>query len=251
MKTKNLIIYILICLIVIAGIAVWNAKGFNTELQFSSRKQIVLSNYTGIEISDIKSIVSEILGNTEYIIQPVETFGNSVSIVARDITEEQKTKIIEKFNEKYKTELKSDNIKVLIVAHPYNLYDEYIGKPIIKLLENENVSIIYSNLFNSEKTRKLSKKLSKNLYFKYNKENIGAIEVCKDKIDGIIFLTTFPCGPDSIANELVIRKIKLPYLNLIIDDMDGLTGFETRIESFIDIIKERSNYAKNSLSNNG
>lgn len=147
--------------------------------------------------------------------------------------------------------LKSDNIKVLIVAHPYNLYDEYIGKPIIKLLENENVSIIYSNLFNSEKTRKLSKKLSKNLYFKYNKENIGAIEVCKDKIDGIIFLTTFPCGLDSIANELVIRKIKLPYLNLIIDDMDGLTGFETRIESFIDIIKERSIYAKNSLSNNG
>ena len=112
MKTKNLIIYILICLIVIAGIAVWNAKGFNTELQFSSRKQIVLSNYTGIEISDIKSIVSEILGNTEYIIQPVETFGNSVSIVARDITEEQKTKIIEKFNEKYKTELKSDNIEI-------------------------------------------------------------------------------------------------------------------------------------------
>ena len=36
-----------------------------------------------------------------------------------------------------------------------------------------------------------------------------------------------------------MRKIKLPYLNLIVDDLDSLTGFETRIESFIDIIKER------------
>lgn len=135
--------------------------------------------------------------------------------------------------------LSSSKLKILVVGHPYNVYDEYIGKPILKYLND--VELIYSDLFNSQITNKESKKLSKNLYFKYNKENIGAIELVKDKIDGILFLTAFPCGPDSLVNELVIRKLNIPYLNIIIDDIDGSAGIETRIESFIDMIKERSN----------
>ena len=136
--------------------------------------------------------------------------------------------------------LSSSNLKILVLSHPYNTYDEYIGRPIIKVLEDNDITVIYSDLFNSSKTNKLSKKLSKNLYFKFNKENIGSIELAKDKIDGIIFLSTFPCGPDSLVNELVLRKIKVPSINIIIDDMDSLAGIETRIESFIDIIKERN-----------
>ena len=136
--------------------------------------------------------------------------------------------------------LSSSNLKILVVSHPYNTYDEYIGRPIIKVLEDNDITVIYSDLFNTNKTNKLSKKLSKNLYFKFNKESIGSIELVKDKIDGIIFLSTFPCGPDSLVNELVLRKIKIPSINIIIDDMDSLTGIETRIESFIDIIKERN-----------
>ncbi|MBP3765929.1 MAG: hypothetical protein J6G98_01950 [Bacilli bacterium] len=136
--------------------------------------------------------------------------------------------------------LNSSNLKILVVSHPYNTYDEYIGRPIIKVLEDNDITVIYSDLFNSNKTNKLSRKLSKNLYFKFNKESIGSIELVKDKIDGIIFLSTFPCGPDSLVNELVLRKIKVPSINIIIDEMDSLAGIETRIESFIDIIKERN-----------
>lgn len=84
-------------------------------------------------------------------------------------------------------ELKKDNLKVLIIGHPYNMYDEYIGKPILDIFKKQDVSLIYSNLFNSEKSNKLSKLLSKNLYFKYNKENIGTIEMAKNKVDGVVF----------------------------------------------------------------
>ncbi len=138
------------------------------------------------------------------------------------------------------SKLSSDKLKVLIVAHPYNIYDDFIGRPIVKMLEYNNVAIIYSDLFNNIRTNKLSKKISKNLYFKYSKENIGSIELVKNKVDGVIFLSTFPCGPDSLVNELVIRKIKIPCINIVIDDMDSMTGIETRIESFIDILKERN-----------
>lgn len=135
--------------------------------------------------------------------------------------------------------LNSEKTKVLILGHPYNIYDNLIGKDIIKYLENNNVEIIYSDLFHNDITNNLSKKLSYSLYFKFNKENIGSIPLIEDKVNGIIFLSTFPCGPDSLVNELVFRKIKIPYLNLIIDDIDGLVGIETRLESFIDIIEGR------------
>ena len=59
----------------------------------------------------------------------------------------------------------------------------------------------------------------------------------KNKIDVIIFLTTFPCGLDSLVNELAMRKESFPYLNLIMDDSDAFAGMDTRIESFLDILE--------------
>lgn len=112
MKTKNIIIYIIICLIIIAGIAVWDSKGFNSELQYSSRYQIEISNNTGIEKSDIEQIASEVLGDKRYFVQEVETFGNYVTIVSEEITEEQKNEIVQKFNDKYQTEVNSDDIAI-------------------------------------------------------------------------------------------------------------------------------------------
>lgn len=160
-------------------------------------------------------------------------------------TKEEIKKIEHKLIKNNLKKLSSSKTKILIVGHPYNTRDEYIGNPIIKILNDMEVDVIYSDLFNKEIANAESKKISKTLYWKHNKEIIGCIPRLIKKIDGIIFFSTFPCGPDSLVNELAIRKIKIPTLNLIIDDIDSLTGFETRLESFIDVVKERSkNLAK-------
>lgn len=134
--------------------------------------------------------------------------------------------------------LNTNNKKILLVSHSYNMYDNYISGEIIKYLEKSNCEIIYCDSFKSKVTSELSKFISRDLYFKYSKENIGAIVLSNEKIDGIIFLSTFPCGLDSLVNELAMRKIGKPYLNLVIDDLDSNTGIETRLESFIDIIEQ-------------
>ncbi len=134
--------------------------------------------------------------------------------------------------------LKSSKLKILIVSHPYITYDEILGKDISNYLEKHNITVIYSDKFNSKITNKLALKYSKDLYFKYNKDNIGALKYCENKVNGVIFLSAFPCGPDSLVNELVMRKIKLPYLNLVLDDNSSFTGLETRLESFIDMLGE-------------
>lgn len=137
-----------------------------------------------------------------------------------------------------KNKLYKKGLKIFLVSHPYNIHDKFVGDTIIKFLENNNINIIYSNYFDNQ-VKNLSDKYCPNLYWYYNKENIGALVSVQEKIDGIIFLSSFPCGPDSLVNELVIRKINKPCLNIIIDDLNSLTGIETRLESFIDILEQK------------
>lgn len=134
----------------------------------------------------------------------------------------------------------STNPKILIVSHPYNTYDNYIGIPIINKLKSLGIDIIYSDKLDSKTAKIYANNLSPTLYWTYSKEIIGAIGYYQYSVDGILFLSSFPCGPDSLVNELMIRKItNLPTLNILVDELTSSTGLETRLESFVDIIKER------------
>lgn len=138
--------------------------------------------------------------------------------------------------------LNSDKLKILIVSHPYNIYDEFIGKPIIKKLESMNIELIYADRLNPKISRMYASTLSPTLYWTYSKELIGSVPYYQYSVDGVIFLTAFPCGPDSLVNELLLRKIKdIPMTNILIDELTASAGLETRLESFVDIITDRRN----------
>lgn len=133
----------------------------------------------------------------------------------------------------------SNKIKILLAGHPYNLHDEFIGKQIQNILEENNVEIIYSDKYDDKYLEKEVKKISPKNYWTYNKEIIAAISHYQELVDGVILITSFPCGPDSLSNEMIIRNVKIPITNLIIDEANSDTGVLTRIESFIDILEER------------
>lgn len=131
---------------------------------------------------------------------------------------------------------------ILIVSHPYIEHDKYIGYPVIKYLKDNKYNIIYSDINKGiVKESNEYRKLSKMLYWKYNKNLLNGVLEYADKVKGIIFISTFPCGPDAMVNDLVIRKMKnKPILNLVIDEQDASAGLYTRLESFIDILEQKS-----------
>ncbi|MFA5012949.1 MAG: acyl-CoA dehydratase activase-related protein [Candidatus Paceibacterota bacterium] len=141
--------------------------------------------------------------------------------------------------------IKENNNKrpcVLLVSHPYTTYDALLGKPIINFLASQGIDIIFADIAPKEEAMELSKKISRDLYWTYNKELIGAIEYYKDKIDGIIFLMVFPCGPDALVVNLCQHKIKnLPITVITLDELEGDAGLKTRLESFADILKIKKN----------
>jgi len=133
--------------------------------------------------------------------------------------------------------LDSDKIKILLVSHPYNTYDKFIGEPIINYLNKNNITIIHAHL-NNCKTDKY-KEYSKTLYWTYSKNLVNGLAMYEGYVDGIIFLTTFPCGPDSLVNELCLTKVDKPAIQLVIDELNSGIGLETRLESFIDILERK------------
>ncbi len=133
---------------------------------------------------------------------------------------------------------KQEGIKVLLAAHSYILEDEYIGKPIREYLKDMGVTAIRADLVDRKEALKQSQKVSPTLKWELNRELVGSIQMHKDKIDGIILISAFPCGPDSMVNEMITRKYNnLPILNIVVDNQDGTAGLETRLESFTDILK--------------
>lgn len=145
--------------------------------------------------------------------------------------------------------LKTNNIKILLAGHPYNLYDDLIGKTIIKYLNENNISIIYSDGIDHTIIDSECEKLSTDIHWTHSKEVMASINYYHDKVDGIIIISSFPCGPDSLSIELVNHKIKdIPLITLIFEDLNSETGIITRLESFIDIlrnIKEQQNVQNN------
>ena len=139
---------------------------------------------------------------------------------------------------KAKEALKSNKTKILLLGHPYILKDNLIGKNIINYLEKNNISLIYSYQMPKDLIEFNCNKISQKIHFTMNKKEIAAFNYFKDKVDGTIILTAFPCGPDSLANEMIIRKKKQnPILLLTFEDLTNNTAVITRLESFLDMLK--------------
>ena len=136
--------------------------------------------------------------------------------------------------------LETNSIKILLAGHPYNLYDELIGKTITNFLSKNNVSILYSNKIDSTIIDTECQQLSTDIHWTHSKEVVASINYYHDKVDGIIIVSSFPCGPDSLSNELITRKIKnIPIITLVFEDLNSESGVITRLESFIDILERR------------
>lgn len=131
-----------------------------------------------------------------------------------------------------------EKLKILVAAHPYVVHDPYVGKPIIDMLRQMETVPLYADHFDRERAFKRSREFSETLPWLVNRELIGTILELHDEIDGVVLVSAFPCGPDSMTNDAIMRYIKgRPMLSITVDAQSGTAGLETRVESFVDILR--------------
>lgn len=138
---KAKIIALLVAIIIIAGVIVTLTIGFNFDLRYQETKKIQLYLEKEFKISDIKEITNEVLTNQNVMIQKVEVYEDSVSIISNDITEEQKTNLINKINEKYGTELSADSTEITTIPHTRGR--DIIGPYIVPFLIVTAIILVY------------------------------------------------------------------------------------------------------------
>ncbi len=132
-------------------------------------------------------------------------------------------------------------ISIALISHGYNIFDERTSMKIFDKLEDMDVKVYSSLQLSDEQTDDGIASLGQRMYWANEREMTGAAGFyMKDaKIDGIISLTAFGCGPDSLMVERIIRNAKRynkPILNLTIDEQTGEAGFITRLEAFVDML---------------
>ena len=116
-KMKNKILYILIAIIIIAGIVVGCTAKFRFSLAYDDSNRIEV--YIGKEYTkdDIKAIAEEVFGTKDVLIQKVEFFNDDVTITVRNSNDDQLNNLVTKVNEKYGTSLTKDDLTVVQIPH--------------------------------------------------------------------------------------------------------------------------------------
>jgi len=147
-------------------------------------------------------------------------------------------------------------LSVVIMAHGYNLFDERISLNLIKKLEKMGVKSYTALNVSKEDARKSIEALDEIQYWANELELTGTAAYCmlNHKVDGIIALSAFGCGPDSLMVEEVryhAKEREIPMIHLNIDEHTGEAGFVTRIEAFVDMLirKKRKTLQKENIIN--
>lgn len=132
--------------------------------------------------------------------------------------------------------------KVALIGHPYNIGDAYINMNLIKKLNAQGIGIITADCVPQTHIEAEVNKLFKLPFWHYARQYYGsAVHLCKSKsVDGIIYLSAFCCGVDSVVIELIRSAVEpFAFMVLKIDEHTGEAGFDTRIEAYADMLKRR------------
>lgn len=153
-------------------------------------------------------------------------------------------------NQKKQTDYTEDNVeklKIAVLGHAYIINDKYISMDIIKHLADMGLDVTTVEMYEHSSIESAAALQNKKLFWYFNRKVMGtAYHLLSDDsdsdIDGIVQVTAFGCGPDSLIKELIDIKGKrnnVSILNINIDEHSGETGLITRLEAFVDLLERR------------
>ncbi len=135
--------------------------------------------------------------------------------------------------------------RVAVVGHSYCLYDPFFNFDLLRILKEAETSIYTPEMVSEEEIDSKIRELGKDIYWTSGREILGAsLHYLQSKrVDGLIYLTCFSCGIDSMIEPLVRHKVKEGgdklYLHLMIDEHTGSTGVFTRVDAFLETMERK------------
>jgi len=135
--------------------------------------------------------------------------------------------------------------RIALLGHPYLVFDSFASMNLIKKLAEAQAGVIIPEMLNMEAINRWAATLEKPMFWSYGRKILGtALHLAHNQsVDGIIYLSAFGCGIDSVVVPLFEKwrkgKEELPLLVLTIDEHTGEAGLNTRLEAFLDMLEWR------------
>jgi len=201
------------------------------------------------ELLNVCSQVGDLLGKSEVEIKKAYQSAMKVQkrfkkLLYQNMTPEEALDMLFAKGER-KPLLTQPDLQIAVVGYPYVIYDDYINGRILSLLAKENVNVYTQDMLSDKIMNRQARNLPKSMFWYFsNRAVYGALHFMQQKnIDGIIHITAFACGPDSIVDRLLEiearRHGQIPYLSIAVDEHTGDAGVRTRVEAFLDMLRFR------------
>ena len=134
---------------------------------------------------------------------------------------------------------------IVLLGHPYILNDRYLNMDIISKIEKEGYNIITQEMLDDSIINDYAAVMPKRHFWTLGRRLLGGglYYAGQKDVAGIIYLSSFACGIDSIMEDYLDRHIRrtenMPYMKAVFDEHSGEAGLVTRLEAFIDMIKQK------------
>ncbi|MDD4873834.1 MAG: acyl-CoA dehydratase activase-related protein [Dehalococcoidales bacterium] len=144
-----------------------------------------------------------------------------------------------------KPEIRDNNqlMTIGLVGHPYVLHDEQISHYLIKRLLSYGLRVLTPEMVPEMSFDYQSGAQVAGLARSYWESEEDILEAGEyyigTKVDGIIGMMPFACGPDSLMMNLIQRnaqKAGIPFICLTVEEHTADAGIVTRLEAFLDMI---------------
>ena len=133
---------------------------------------------------------------------------------------------------------------IAVIGHPYLIYDELINHRLIHRLEQSGNKVLTPEMVSVADLKKAVTSVTGGAYWTYEDEVAGAGGYyLENKVDGVIGIMAFGCGPDSLMMDMVRRYsakyTTTPFMCLTLEEHTAEAGVVTRLEAFTDMVYRR------------
>ena len=141
-----------------------------------------------------------------------------------------------------KNKVNNLNNKVLIISNYTNIEDNYTSKYIINYLEKNKITPLFSNCLPVKQALINTDYIYDKTLTKDTKILLGVINYYKYIVKGMIYISNENCQMDKyIYSKIKEETLKVPMINISINEVSNNIKIETKLELLIDTINKNNN----------
>ncbi len=125
---------------------------------------------------------------------------------------------------------------IALLGHPYVIEDPWLNGNVIEQLLQLGCAVRFASLADVGYSP-----AGTGLHFDLAARTMTTArhEDNDERVDGMIFLLPFNCGPDGDIAQHMTQITRTPMMTLVLDELQSDGGMRTRLEAFVDLLAHR------------